>query len=73
MFKYYAKPSHGIDQVSKGGMCDSMFQHWVTKGFTIVAQRYCEKLSLKSIQGPTTGEGCPTGTSPGTTPQHQSQ
>lgn len=41
-FPHFAKLSHGLDHVSKGGMMSMMEQHWFTKGFSIFAQKYCQ-------------------------------
>ncbi|XP_041865219.1 uncharacterized protein LOC121654916 [Melanotaenia boesemani] len=42
-FPWFAKLSHGMDHVSKGGMVSSITSLWFTKGFTVVAENYCKK------------------------------
>ncbi|XP_055358758.1 uncharacterized protein LOC129603085 isoform X1 [Betta splendens] len=41
-FPHFAKLTHGLYHVSKGGMLDALTKHWYTKGFSIYAQKYCE-------------------------------
>ena len=43
LFPWYAKLAHGLDHVSKAGIVASITKHWYTKGFTPVAQRWCEQ------------------------------
>jgi len=39
-FPIYAIMTHGKDHVSKGGMVDSIDQHWYTQGFSNYAQNF---------------------------------
>lgn len=39
-FQHYAKLTHGLDHVSKGGMIAQMKELWFTKGFTIFAENF---------------------------------
>ncbi|XP_027142002.1 protein NYNRIN-like [Larimichthys crocea] len=41
-FPHFAKLTHGLDHVSKGGMLQAITQHWFTKGFAAYAQKYCQ-------------------------------
>lgn len=41
-FPHFAKLTHGLDHVSKGGMLEMINQFWFTKGFSVTAQKYCE-------------------------------
>uniref|UniRef100_A0A8P4FYZ8 Gag-Pol polyprotein n=1 Tax=Dicentrarchus labrax TaxID=13489 RepID=A0A8P4FYZ8_DICLA len=41
-FPHFAKLTHGLDHVSKGGMLDALTQHWFTKGFSVHAQKFCQ-------------------------------
>ena len=43
LFPIYANMTHGRDHVSKGGMVDSIDQHWYTQGFSNYAQSFCAK------------------------------
>ena len=43
LFPHYAKLTHGLDHVSKGGMYTAINQYWFTKDFTAYAQKCCEK------------------------------
>lgn len=45
-FPHYAKLTHGLDHVSKGGMLTQINQHWFTRGFSVVAQAHCEKCTI---------------------------
>ncbi|XP_062419418.1 uncharacterized protein LOC119228347 isoform X2 [Pungitius pungitius] len=40
-FAHYAKLTHGLDHVSKGGMLRALNETWFTKGFTAYAQKFC--------------------------------
>nr|XP_040024957.1 uncharacterized protein LOC120812808 [Gasterosteus aculeatus aculeatus] len=40
-FAHYAKLTHGLDHVSKGGMLPALNETWFTKGFTAYAQKFC--------------------------------
>ena len=41
-FPHFAKLTHGLDHVSKGGMLDAITRHWFTKGFSAYAQKFCQ-------------------------------
>lgn len=41
-FPHYAKLTHGLDHVSKGGMLNIMDANWFTKGFSVQAQKHCQ-------------------------------
>lgn len=41
-FPHFAKLTHGLDHVSKGGMLEMINQFWFTKGFSVAAQKHCE-------------------------------
>lgn len=41
-FPHFAKLTHGLDHVSKGGMLEMINQFWLTKGFSVAAQKHCE-------------------------------
>uniref|UniRef100_A0AAQ4RT80 ribonuclease H n=1 Tax=Gasterosteus aculeatus aculeatus TaxID=481459 RepID=A0AAQ4RT80_GASAC len=41
-FPHYAKLTHGLDHVSKGGMLSIIDATWFTKGFAAYAQRFCQ-------------------------------
>lgn len=43
-FQHYAKLTHGLDHVSKGGMIAQMKELWFTKGFTIFAENFLQKM-----------------------------
>lgn len=45
-FPHFARLTHGLDHVSKGGMLTAMAQNWFTKGFSPVAQRHCENCHI---------------------------
>jgi len=36
-FPHFAKLTHRLNHVSKGGMMDAITQHWFTKGFSVHA------------------------------------
>ncbi|XP_047190646.1 uncharacterized protein LOC118319863 isoform X3 [Scophthalmus maximus] len=41
-FPHFAKLTHGLDHVSKGGMLSMVDQYWFTKSFSIFAQKHCQ-------------------------------
>ena len=41
-FPHFAKLTHGLDHVSKGGMLNALTAQWFTKGFSSYAQKYCQ-------------------------------
>lgn len=41
-FPHFAELTHRLDLVSKGGMLDTITQHWFTNGFSTYAQRFCQ-------------------------------
>ncbi len=43
-FQHYAKLTHGLDHVSKAGMIMQMRELWFTKGFTVVAEIFLQKM-----------------------------
>ena len=43
LFPCFAKLTHGLDHVSRGGMCTAVQSHWFTKGFSTVAADYCNR------------------------------
>lgn len=45
-FPHFAKLTHGLDHVSKGGMLDTITRHWFTKGFSAYAQKFCQSCMI---------------------------
>ncbi|XP_039682088.1 uncharacterized protein LOC120575385 [Perca fluviatilis] len=41
-FPHFAKLTHGLDHISKGGMMVAITQTWFTKGFTTFAENFCK-------------------------------
>lgn len=42
LFHHNAKLMHGLDHVLKGGTLTLIAEHWFTKGFTPVAEKFCK-------------------------------
>ena len=51
-FPHFAKLTHGLDHVSKGGMLSAITEHWFTKGFTVAAQKHCHACLICSTRNP---------------------
>ncbi|XP_034087457.1 protein NYNRIN-like [Gymnodraco acuticeps] len=49
-FPHFAKLTHGLDHVSKGGMLEAINQEWFTRGFTVTAQKHCEACLICIMQ-----------------------
>ncbi|XP_056900277.1 protein NYNRIN-like [Takifugu flavidus] len=52
LFHHYAKLTHGLDHASKGGMLEIMSEHWFTKGFTPVAEKFCKACVVCATHNP---------------------
>lgn len=50
LFPYMAKLSHGLDNVSKGGMTDFIAQNLDSIGFSTVAENLCKREGVCSAQ-----------------------
>ncbi|XP_071337791.1 protein NYNRIN-like [Trachinotus anak] len=48
LFPHYAKLTHGLDHVSKGGMVSEVGRHWFTRGFTAYATDFCKRCVICS-------------------------
>uniref|UniRef100_A0A673A8H2 ribonuclease H n=1 Tax=Sphaeramia orbicularis TaxID=375764 RepID=A0A673A8H2_9TELE len=58
-------PSQYVDDLllcchylSKGGMLDAIAQHWFTKGFTVVAEKFCKKCLICAAHNTTKSFPC---------------
>ncbi|XP_029694708.1 uncharacterized protein isoform X2 [Takifugu rubripes] len=52
LFHHYAKLTHGLDHASKGGMITLIAEHWFTKGFTPVAEKFCKACVICATHNP---------------------
>ncbi|XP_029993605.1 uncharacterized protein LOC115421806 isoform X2 [Sphaeramia orbicularis] len=52
LFSHYAKLTHGLDHVSKGGMQEMINQNWFTKGFSAYAQKHCQAYVICASHNP---------------------
>ncbi|XP_047231734.1 uncharacterized protein LOC124874432 [Girardinichthys multiradiatus] len=51
-FPWFAKWTHGLDHVSKGGMLDMVKKYWYTNGFSVVAENYCKRCLICASHNP---------------------
>eukprot|EP00066_Takifugu_rubripes_P015042 XP_011604308.1 PREDICTED: protein NYNRIN isoform X1 [Takifugu rubripes] len=52
LFHHYAKLTHGLDHASKGGMLTLIAEHWFTKGFTPVTEKFCKACVICATHNP---------------------
>ena len=58
-FPHYAKLTHGLDHVSKGGMLDALTKFWFIKGFSSYGQKYSQACMICATNNAGKGTSVP--------------